>query len=183
MKQKRDIPVEKISVKTSEIPIQEEIVNAVMKKRNVVATTTGTGGTHVRNHTPSRLSWCTRMAYYWIMGFELEQVDNEDFFSKYNLFRGNALHNAFERIYPWSELPLKRSITISNGKDVIVSGRLDLYRPHDATCIDLKTTKYVKWQQKSGFLPRLKDITQLQIYSVLYDQILPIKKYLQNCEI
>ena len=77
MKQKRDIPVEKISVKTSEIPIQEEIVNAVMKKRNLVATTTGTGGTHVRNHTPSRLSWCTRMAYYWIMGFELEEVDNE----------------------------------------------------------------------------------------------------------
>ena len=163
--------LEEMSVKTSEIPIQEEIVNAVMKKKRVPV-----GEASGRNHTPSRLSWCIRMAYYWIMGFELEEIVGEDFYSKYNMFRGNALHNAFERIYPWSELPLKRPITITNGKEVIVSGRLDLYRPNDATVIDLKTTKYVKWQQKSGFLPRAKDINQLQIYSVLYKPILPIKK-------
>ena len=167
------IPIlEEMSVATTEIPVQEEIVDAVMKKKKNVAIS----GKYIRNHTPSRLSWCVRMAFYYIMGFEFEQIVGEDFYSKYNMFRGNALHNAFERIYPWSELPLKLPVTITNGKEVIVSGRLDLYRPNDATVIDLKTTKYVKWQQKSGFLPRAKDINQLQIYSVLYKPILPIKK-------
>ena len=164
---------ETIDVVCTEAPIPDEIVSAVTKTSRK---STQKPTPRPRNHTPTRLSWCLRMAYYWMMNFPMEQLDSEDFSSAFNLFRGNALHDAFAKIYPWHELPLKAPIPIGSGKSVTVSGRLDLYRPSDATILDLKTSKYVAWQKKSGFLPRLKDIQQLQIYSVMYGPVLPVKK-------
>lgn len=43
------------------------------------------------------------------------------------------------------------------------------------TIIDLKTTKYVKWQIKNKFIPKLEHILQLQCYDTMFSNIIPVK--------
>ena len=40
------------------------------------------------------------------------------------------------------------------GKIAMLAGRLDMYDWKTKTIIDLKTTKFVRWQIKQGFLPK-----------------------------
>ena len=43
------------------------------------------------------------------------------------------------------------------------------------TIIDLKTTKFIKWQIKQGFLPRLEHIIQIQCYGTMVSRIIPVE--------
>jgi CRISPR/Cas system-associated exonuclease Cas4 (RecB family) len=43
------------------------------------------------------------------------------------------------------------------------------------TIIDLKTTKFVRWQIKQGFLPKSEHILQLQCYDTMFSQYMPVE--------
>ena len=164
----------------TEAPIPVEIAAAVEKKISWFKSSKRNAELEIA-YTPSYLSWCQRLQYYIKKAYPRETLDSElddPFASGFSLFRGDALHAAFGRIYRWSELPLKQRFKI-NTKDVLISGRLDLYQPDRKEILDLKTTKFLGWQKKSNFIPRLKDIRQLQIYQVLYGdwaKIIPVEK-------
>ena len=50
-----------------------------------------------------------------------------------------------------------------------------MYDWKTATIIDLKTTRYVKWQIKQGFIPKPEHIMQLQCYNTMFSKIIPVK--------
>jgi len=165
----------------TEVPIPAEIVKHISKQIAKIKSSASNYADRTSNkvphYTPTYLSWCSRLQYYILMQFEKELLEADDEFSSgFSMFRGTALHNAFSRIYRWSELPLKLQFPISEAKTVTISGRLDMYQPYDAEILDLKTTKFLGWQKKSSFVPRTKDVRQVQIYEVLYSKILPVKK-------
>ena len=165
----------------SEVPIPAEIVKHISKQVAKIKSPTSSYADITRNkvphYTPTYLSWCSRLQYYILMQFQKELLEADDeFASGFNLFRGNALHDAFGRIYKWSEMPLKFEFPISETKTVTISGRLDMYQPYSAEILDLKTTKFLGWQKKSSFVPRTKDVRQAQIYEIIYSKILPVKK-------
>ena len=165
----------------SEVPIPAEIVTYVSKQvtrlKSPTNAHTDITSNKIPHYTPTYLSWCMRLQYYILMQYQKELLDVDDeFASGFNLFRGNALHDAFGRIYRWSEMPLKFEFPISETKTVTISGRLDMYQPNNAEIIDLKTTKFLGWQKKSSFVPRTKDVRQVQIYEIIYSNILPVKK-------
>lgn len=43
------------------------------------------------------------------------------------------------------------------------------------TIIDLKTTKFVRWQIKQGFLPKPEHILQLQCYNTMFSEYMPVE--------
>ena len=43
------------------------------------------------------------------------------------------------------------------------------------TVLDLKSTKFVKWQIKRGFLPKLEHILQVQCYGTMFSNYIPIE--------
>ncbi len=43
------------------------------------------------------------------------------------------------------------------------------------TIIDLKTTKFVRWQIKQGFLPKLEHILQLRCYDTMFSEYIPVE--------
>ena len=161
----------------SEIGIPVEIVAAVEKK--ILRMKTPKVDSEI-SYTPSSLSWCLRLQQYAKMGFPKEILDSESedpFASGFSFFRGDALHTAFARIYRWAELPLKREFKISDTRSVIISGRLDMYQPNRKEILDLKTTRFLGWQKQNKWVPRIKDIQQLQIYYAIYsDELLPVEK-------
>lgn len=174
---------------STEVPIPAHIVTAIeknatkFKDRNIPK--------DPPNYNVTNLAWCSRLTYYHLMQFPREILDSDGFNSGFNLYRGNSLHWSFSRIYRWSELPLKVEFSISRGRSVTISARLDMYDPDSGgTILDLKTTKWASWQKRSSFLPRKKDLRQLAIYEYLYAKlakILPVKKltllYLDMAEI
>jgi CRISPR/Cas system-associated exonuclease Cas4 (RecB family) len=56
-----------------------------------------------------------------------------------------------------------------DGRIITVVGRVDAYDPDTATIYDLKTTRFVKWQDEKGFIPRENHVAQIQCYSTLFE--------------
>jgi hypothetical protein len=52
---------------------------------------------------------------------------------------------------------------------VTIVGYADAYDPETATIYDLKTTRFVKWQEEKGFIPRESHVAQVQCYYTLLD--------------
>jgi hypothetical protein len=77
--------------------------------------------------------------------------------------------------YKWRELDMENYILLKDGRIVVVVGRLDMYDWRTKTIIDLKTTKFIKWQIKQGFIPRLEYVLQVQCYNTVFSQLLPIE--------
>jgi CRISPR/Cas system-associated exonuclease Cas4 (RecB family) len=77
--------------------------------------------------------------------------------------------------YKWREMDIEYPVPLKNGKTATVAGRLDMYDWKTKTIIDLKTTKFVKWQIKQGFLPKLEHILQVQCYDTMFSQIMPVE--------
>jgi CRISPR/Cas system-associated exonuclease Cas4 (RecB family) len=50
-----------------------------------------------------------------------------------------------------------------------------MYSWKTRTIIDLKTTKFIEWQIKHGFIPKPEHILQVQCYDNLFSQVLPIE--------
>ena len=66
-------------------------------------------------------------------------------------------------------------VPLDNGKIGTLAGRLDMYDWKTKTIIDLKTTKFVRWQIKQGFLPKAEHILQLQCYDTMFSQYMPVE--------
>jgi len=88
--------------------------------------------------------------------------------------RGDLLHQ-LTYAYKWRELDIEYDITLRDGKVAIPAGRLDMYDWKTSTIIDLKTTKYLKWQIKRGFIPKSEHIIQLQCYSSIFSRVVPVE--------
>jgi CRISPR/Cas system-associated exonuclease Cas4 (RecB family) len=50
---------------------------------------------------------------------------------------------------------------------VTVVGHADAYDPESATVYDVKTSRFIKWQEEKGFIPRENHIAQVQSYYTL----------------
>jgi CRISPR/Cas system-associated exonuclease Cas4 (RecB family) len=61
------------------------------------------------------------------------------------------------------------TVPLQNEKITIV-GYVDAYDPETATIYDLKTTRFVKWQNEKGFLPKENHIAQVQCYASIFDE-------------
>lgn len=118
---------------------------------------------------------CQRKSYYRSIGVDEEQL-LEDYTvdNMWDSVRGDLLHS-LSYAYKWRELDMEYKVSLRDGREAIVAGRLDMYDWKNATIIDLKTTKFVKWQIKNGFIPRKEHILQLQCYNTIYSGTIPVK--------
>jgi CRISPR/Cas system-associated exonuclease Cas4 (RecB family) len=154
-------------VQETEIPIG--FVNYLKKKTN-----------NLDKHNNHRYSvtdivGCQRKSHYKILEIEEEKLVNDTTVEKmWDSVRGDLLHQ-ITYAYKWREMDIEYDIPLNNGKKAILVGRLDMYDWKTATIIDLKTTKYVKWQRKQGFIPKPEHILQLQCYNTIFSNILPIQ--------
>ena len=87
--------------------------------------------------------------------------------------RGELLHQ-LTYAYRWREMDIEQTLSLNNGREVTLAGRLDMYDWKSGTIIDLKTTKYVKWQIKQGFIPKYEHVLQLQCYDNLFSKVIPV---------
>jgi len=88
--------------------------------------------------------------------------------------RGDFLHN-MTYAYKWREMDIEHYVLLDNGKVATLAGRLDMYDWKTKTIIDLKTTKFVRWQIKQGFLPKLEHVLQLQCYDTMFSEYVPVE--------
>ncbi len=72
-------------------------------------------------------------------------------------------------------MDIEHYIPLDNGKVATLAGRLDMYDWKTKTIIDLKTTKFVRWQIKQGFLPKPEHILQLQCYDTMFSEYVPVE--------
>ena len=133
-------------------------------------------GVFKNNKTPSygvnQIVRCLRKSYY-----EKTKKKRKSSKSLDNLWptvRGDLLHQ-MTTAYNWNELDMDFQIPLGDGSVGTVSGRLDMYDWKTKTIIDLKTTKFVRWQIKQGFLPKLEHILQLQCYDTMFSQYMPVE--------
>ena len=87
--------------------------------------------------------------------------------------RGDFLHQ-MTYAYKWREMDMEYYIPLKNKKIATIAGRLDMYDWKTKTIIDLKTTKFVKWQIKQGFLPKPEHILQVQCYDTIFSEYMPV---------
>jgi CRISPR/Cas system-associated exonuclease Cas4 (RecB family) len=66
----------------------------------------------------------------------------------------------------WSELQVKMRFEL-NAETITVVGHVDAYDPETATVYDVKTSRFVKWQEEKGFIPRENHVAQVQSYYTL----------------
>jgi len=118
---------------------------------------------------------CQRKAFYKELGIEEEELLRDATVeSMWASVRGDFLHE-ITKAYKWRELDIEHFVTLRDGRVATVAGRLDMYDWKTNTVIDLKTTKFVKWQIKSGFLPKPEHILQVQCYSTMFPKIMPVQ--------
>jgi CRISPR/Cas system-associated exonuclease Cas4 (RecB family) len=118
---------------------------------------------------------CQRKSYYRSIGIEEEELLNDSSVENmWDSVRGDLLHQ-LTYAYKWRELDIEYTIPLLDGRVATLAGRLDMYDWKTATIIDLKTTKFVKWQIKNGFIPRTEHILQLQCYNTIFSGTIPVK--------
>jgi CRISPR/Cas system-associated exonuclease Cas4 (RecB family) len=117
---------------------------------------------------------CQRKTYYKSLGIEEEELNESTIENMWDSVRGDLLHQ-ITYAYKWREMDMEYDIILRDGKTATLAGRLDMYDWRTATIIDLKTTKFVKWQKKQGFIPRIEHALQLQCYSTMFSTIIPVK--------
>ena len=121
------------------------------------------------------IAGCQRKNYYKSLELEEEELlDDGSVENMWDSVRGDLLHQ-ITYAYKWRELDIEYSIDLKDEKTAILAGRLDMYDWKTATIIDLKTTKYVKWQIKRGFIPKPEHIIQLQCYGTIFSKIIPVE--------
>jgi CRISPR/Cas system-associated exonuclease Cas4 (RecB family) len=72
-------------------------------------------------------------------------------------------------------MDFEQYLVLKNGRTAILAGRLDMYDWKTKTIIDLKTTKFIRWQKKQRFVPNDEHILQLQCYYTMFSQIIPVE--------
>ena len=154
---------------TQEIDTPEGIMN-FLQKRN---------GQFTRNYksrySVTELVGCQRKSAYKQLGIPQEELlADTTLESMWATVRGDFLHN-MTYAYKWREMDMEYYVPLDNGKIATLAGRLDMYDWKTKTIIDLKTTKFVRWQIKQGFLPKLEHILQLQCYDTMFSQYMPVE--------
>jgi len=118
---------------------------------------------------------CQRKSFYKELGVPQEELAHDATLeAMWSTVRGDFLHQ-MTYAYKWREMDIEHYVPLKNGKIATVAGRLDMYDWKTKTIIDLKTTKFVKWQIKQGFLPKLEHILQVQCYDTMFSQIMPVE--------
>ncbi len=118
---------------------------------------------------------CQRKNYYKQLGLEQEElISDSTIATMWDAARGDLLHK-LTYAYRWRELDIEYPIPLDDGRIAVVVGRLDMYDWRTKTIIDLKTTKFIKWQIKQGFIPRLEHILQVQCYETIFSNFIPIE--------
>ena len=157
------------SVQTEEIDTPEGIVN-FLQKRNGIRNTSSKS-----RYSVTDIVGCQRKSFYKELGVKQEElVHDATLESMWSTVRGDFLHQ-MTYAYKWREMDIEHYVPLKNGKIATVAGRLDMYDWKTKTIIDLKTTKFVKWQIKQGFLPKLEHILQVQCYDTMFSQIMPVE--------
>jgi CRISPR/Cas system-associated exonuclease Cas4 (RecB family) len=118
---------------------------------------------------------CQRKTYYKEMGIEQEELLKDvTLESMWEKVRGDLLHY-MTYAYRWREMDIEYQVPLKNKTEAILMGRLDMFDWKEKAIIDLKTTKFIKWQIRHGFLPRPEHILQVQCYSIIFSQILEVE--------
>ena len=128
------------------------------------------------NFSVSKIIGCLRKTYYREMGVEKDILSRDiELENLWSTTRGDLLHE-ITRAYKWRELDADYKVFLKNGRFATVSGRLDMYDWKSMTVIDLKTTKFVDWQIRNGYIPKAEHILQVQIYGTIFSRLIPIEK-------
>ncbi|EGG41364.1 Hypothetical protein Nlim_1827 [Candidatus Nitrosarchaeum limnium SFB1] len=126
-------------------------------------------------YSVTELVGCQRKSLYKQLGVSQEELLGDTTLeSMWATVRGDFLHQ-MTYAYKWREMDIEHYVPLKNGKVATVAGRLDMYDWKTKTIIDLKTTKFVRWQIKQGFLPKLEHILQLQCYNTMFSQYMPVE--------
>ena len=152
-----------------EIDAPEGIVN-FLQKRNGVFTKNWKS-----RYSVTELVGCQRKSLYKQLGVSQEELlADTTLESMWATVRGDFLHN-MTYAYKWREMDIEYHVPLKNRKVATLAGRLDMYDWKTKTIIDLKTTKFVRWQIKQGFLPKLEHILQLQCYDTMFSEYVPVE--------
>lgn len=158
------------SIEAKQIDLPDEIVTFLQRRGITIASTIKS------RYWVSEIVGCQRKTYYRQLGIEQEELLSDmTMEGMWNRVRGDLLHK-LTYAYRWRELDFERYVPLRNGRTAVVVGRADAYSPKTKTIIDLKTTKYMQWQMKNGFIPRPEDILQLQCYDTIFSQLMPIEE-------
>lgn len=152
-----------------EIDTPEGIVN-FLQRRN---------GKFTRNNSSRysvlELVGCQRKSTYKQLGVQEEEVlEDSTIEGMWASVRGDFLHN-MTYAYKWREMDMEYQVPLNDGRTATLAGRLDMYDWKTKTIIDLKTTKFVRWQIKQGFLPKPEHILQVQCYDTMFSQYMPVE--------
>ena len=99
--------------------------------------------------------------------FERTRSSEDSVESAWAKLRGSLIHYV-TRSLGWSELRTKMTFDLDNELITIV-GYVDAFDPETATIYDLKTTRFVNWQNEKGFIPRENHTAQVQCYYTMLD--------------
>ena len=123
----------------------------------------------------TELVGCQRKSVYKQLGVSREELlADSSLESMWATVRGDFLHN-MTYAYKWREMDIEHYVPLENGKVATLAGRLDMYDWKTKTIIDLKTTKFVRWQIKKGLLPKPEHILQVQCYDTMFSDYMPVE--------
>ena len=163
------ITKEKVKSITEEIDAPEGIVN-FLQKRNGLYTKDYTS-----RYAVTELVGCQRKSLYKQLGVSQEELLGDTTLEgMWGRVRGDFLHQ-MTYAYKWREMDMEYYVPLKDGRIATLAGRLDMYDWKTKTIIDLKTTKFVRWQIKQGFLPKPEHILQLQCYDTMFSEYMPVK--------
>ena len=163
------ITKEKVHSLTEEIDTPKGIVN-FLEKRNGLSKFN-----YKSRYSVTELVGCQRKSLYKQQGIPQEELlADTTLESMWATVRGDLLHN-MTYAYKWREMDMEYYVPLDNGKIATLAGRLDMYDWKTKTIIDLKTTKFVRWQIKQGFLPKPEHILQLQCYDTMFSEYMPVE--------
>jgi len=163
------IPVEKVKSLTEEIDAPEGIVNFLQKRNGLFSKD------YTSRYSVTELVGCQRKSL-----FKQQKIPQEELLSDTTLesmwasVRGDFLHQ-MTYAYKWREMDIEHYVPLKDGRVATLAGRLDMYDWKTKTIIDLKTTKFVRWQIKQGFLPKPEHILQLQCYDTMFSAYMPVE--------
>ena len=163
------ITKEKVELLTEEIDAPEGIVNFLQKRNGLYSKD------YTSRYSVTELVGCQRKSLYKQQGVSQEELlADTTLESMWATVRGDFLHN-MTYAYKWREMDIEHYVPLENGKVATLAGRLDMYDWKTKTIIDLKTTKFVRWQIKQGFLPKPEHILQLQCYDTMFSEYVPVE--------
>lgn len=152
-----------------EIDTPEGIVNFLQKRNGLLSWKPKS------RYSVTELVGCQRKSLYKQLGVEQEELLNDATLEgMWATVRGDFLHQ-MTYAYKWREMDIEYYVPLKDRTTATVAGRLDMYDWKTKTIIDLKTTKFVKWQIKQGFLPKLEHILQLQCYATMFGEYMPVE--------